>query len=55
MIRTALFPHFRARLKNVTPNPKEVFHALAMSFREALATKCLVLPTLEEVLAQYEP
>ena len=54
MIRTALFPLFRAWNMNTTPNPPELFHALAQSFNESLLSQEWVLPSLDECLAAFE-
>jgi hypothetical protein len=51
MLRTALFPHNRARLMNSTPSPVPVFHALSTAFREVLASHRFVLPTMDEVVS----
>jgi hypothetical protein len=55
MLRTALFPHNRARLMNSTPSPIPVFHALSTAFREVLASHRFVLPTMDEVVACETP
>ena len=52
MLRTALFPHNRARLRNTTPSPLPVFEALARCFRDGLAARPLRLPSLAECKAQ---
>ncbi len=48
MLRTALFPHNHARLRNTTPSPVVVFHALARSFRESCARGNWRFPSLAE-------
>jgi hypothetical protein len=50
MLRTGLFPHARARLRNTTPSPQAVFRILAESFRRGCLSKRWQLPTLEEAL-----
>jgi hypothetical protein len=47
MCRTALFPHCRARGRNTTPNPPEVFFALARAFASSLRNHKFSLPSLE--------
>ena len=51
MMRTALFPLDRARLRNTTPSPIPVFQALSTAFREVLANHRFVLPTMDEVVS----
>ena len=51
MMRTALFPFDRARLRNTTPSPIPVFQALSTAFREVLANHRFVLPTMDEVVS----
>ena len=51
MLRTALFPYNRARMRNTTPSPVVVFHALAKSFRESCARGNWRLPSLVECKA----
>jgi hypothetical protein len=46
MMRTALFPHCRSRLRNTTPSPPILFQTLAASFRESLAVGSWVLPAI---------
>ena len=53
MLRTALFAHNRARLRDTTPSPQVVFEALARCFREGLAGQPLRLPTLSECQARF--
>lgn len=48
MLRAALFPHNRARSRNTTPSPVEVFEALVSEFRSALRQKRFRLPSLAE-------
>ena len=48
MLRTALFPYNRARMRNTTPSPVVVFHALARSFRESCARGAWRFPSLAE-------
>jgi hypothetical protein len=55
MLRTALFPHNRARLMNTTPSPIPVFQALSTAFREVLASHRFVLPTMDEVVSCETP
>ena len=57
LLRTALFPHFRARNRKTTPNPPDLFHTLAESFRQSLAKGSWVLPSLAdcEALHRDEP
>jgi hypothetical protein len=55
MLRTALFPHNRARLGNSTPSPVPVFQALSTAFREVLASHRFVLPTMDEVVSCETP
>ena len=52
MMRTALFPFDRARLRNTTPSPIPVFQALSTAFREVLANHRFVLPTMDEVVSR---
>jgi hypothetical protein len=52
MMRTALFPFSRSRLRNTTPSPADVFQSLVLSFREALASERFVLPTYTQVMAE---
>jgi hypothetical protein len=52
MMRTALFPLDRARLRNTTPSPIPVFQALSTAFREVLANHRFVLPTMDEVVSR---
>jgi hypothetical protein len=47
MCRTALFPHCRSRGRNTTPNPPEVFLALARAFASSLRNYQWSLPSLE--------
>jgi hypothetical protein len=47
MCRTALFPHYRARGRNTTPNPLGVFLALARAFASSLRHYKFSLPSLE--------
>jgi hypothetical protein len=47
MCRTALFPHCRARGRNTTPNPQEVFFALARAFASSLRNHQFRLPSFE--------
>jgi hypothetical protein len=54
MMRTALFPFNRARLRNTTPSPPALFEALARSFREAWASMEFRLPSLRECEAAHE-
>jgi len=54
-VRTALFPHFRARNRETTPNPVPVFLGLAWAFTAALETLPWEMPALrlvQEELAQ---
>ncbi len=53
ILRCNLFPHDRARNMNTTPSPRPVFEAMAESFRESVAEKLFVLPSLEDCLACY--
>jgi hypothetical protein len=48
MLRTALFPFNRARMRNTTPSPVVVFQALARSFRESCARGVWRFPSLAE-------
>ena len=52
MMRTALFPFNRARMRNTTPSPPAVFEALNRCFRESFAAHALRLPTRAECEAQ---
>jgi hypothetical protein len=54
MMRTALFPFNRARLRNTTPSPQALFEALARSFRETLASMEFRLPSLRECNVAHE-
>ena len=54
MLRTALFPFGRARLRNTTPSPRACFEALARCFREGLAAETLRLPGLSDCQAHME-
>jgi hypothetical protein len=47
MCRTALFPHFKARGRNTTPNPPGVFFALARAFASSLRNYQFSLPSLD--------
>ena len=47
-LRTSLFPHCRARLKDTTPSPRKMFFFLAEHFRQFWAMGRLRLPTLTE-------
>ena len=51
MLRCALFPHARSRVRNTTPAPPEVFRALAEAARASLGSVPLRLPSLKECLA----
>lgn len=53
MMRTALFPFNRARLRNTTPSPAPFFESLTRCLRDGLAAKRLRLPTLEECAAHF--
>lgn len=50
MVRTALFAANRARQRNTTPSPPEMFEALAGVFREFGATREWRMPTLRQCL-----
>ena len=54
MLRTALFPHNRSRLRNTTPSPVGVFDALTSAFRQVMATEDMFLPTLGECMSELE-
>jgi hypothetical protein len=54
MMRTALFPFNRARLRNTTPSPQALFEVLARSFREVWASMEFRLPSLRECEAAHE-
>ena len=51
MMRTALFAFNRARLRDTTPSPQAFFAVLHESFREALASQPLCLPSLADCIA----
>ena len=51
MMRTSLFPYNRARQRDTTPNPREVFESLAETFRQGLEGQPWRLPTLKDCLA----
>ena len=51
MMRTALFPYNRARLRDTTPSPQPFFEVLARCLREAMAQYAFRLPSLAECLA----
>jgi hypothetical protein len=48
MLRTALFPHNRSRMRNTTPSPQCVFEALSKSFMASCGRGEWRLPTLHE-------
>jgi hypothetical protein len=48
MLRTALFPHNRARMRNTTPSPVCVFNALSKSFLTSCGRGDWRLPSLSE-------
>ncbi len=52
MFRTALFPHEHSRLRKVLPRPPRVFYDLSRAFREVLAVRSFLFPSLTEVLAR---
>lgn len=54
MFRCALFGHFRGRMRQGSPSPKEVFMCLAEVFRDFLGRTTWRLPTLAECLAAAE-
>ena len=54
MLRSALFPHNRARLRDTTPSPLACFEALARCFREGMAGAPWRLPTLAMCQARLE-
>jgi len=51
--RTALFPYFRGRNRETTPNPAPVFHSLAWAFSAALANLPWRLPSVAVVLEEF--
>ena len=51
MIRTSLFPYYKARLLNTTPNPPAFFFGLVDSFQRGLRQLVFTLPTLEDCFA----
>jgi hypothetical protein len=51
MIRTGLFPHNRARLRNATPSPLGFFKELAAAFAHSLSSSQWRLPSLAECAA----
>ena len=52
MMRTSLFAANRSRLRDTTPSPVPMFHALARVFRETLWRRQVLLPTVAECTAQ---
>lgn len=52
MARTSLFPFFQARLRNTTPAPQAVFHALARSLGDSLSRATFSMPTLSDMKAE---
>ena len=55
MLRTALFPFHRSRVRNTTPSPVEFFQGLSKVFVKDLAGAGWVLPTLAQCLAEEAP
>ena len=53
MMRSAVFPHDWAYVRNATPAPKEVFQAVADTFEKHTFAKEWRLPTFEECLAKF--
>ena len=51
MMRTALFPKNRARLRDTSPSPRPLFEVLHRCFREALAEMTILLPSLPACLS----
>ena len=54
MMRTALFPHDRSRLRNTTPSPVPVFRTMIRAFLQSNAVSSFRLPTLSECTAALD-
>ncbi len=55
MMRTALFPACRSRLRNTTPSPAKMFTAVAEALRAGMASSTWKLPTLVDCQSVYIP
>ena len=54
MMRTALFPHDRSRLRNTTPSPVPVFRTMIRAFLQSNTASSFRLPTLSECTAALD-
>ena len=54
MATTALLGLDRARMRQTSPSPVQVFEVLSLCFQEALAASAMRLPTLQECQHQFE-